>query len=259
MTDRSTDHRTDHRTDRRAYIDPTTNEVLLLEWKRVGDQEGWIPAVDILRAWQTGLLEVCKPSASPEFITMPDRIRWPCLTPEEERNILRLLNKPWISPRLIVRPAPSVPPPPPVPVAVPPSSPPPPAAAAAASPRPPVVVRLQPPVSLLHHPLIRLMMPMPLTPFPAAAASASPFIVPTAVFTAPAAKPAPTPFPRHLIAPVLAHAEATKAICPISLEPITKENATVTSCGHIFQTEAIATWLTDHTICPECRAAVAPV
>jgi len=230
---------TDRSTDRRAYIDPATNEVLLLEWKRVGDQEGWIPAVDILRAWQTGLLEVCKPSTSPEFITMPDRIRWPCLTPEEERNILRLLNKPWISPRMIVRPA----------AAGPPSLPPAPAA------RPPVVVRLQPP----QHPLIRLMMQMPLTPFPPAATS--PFVVPTAVFAAPAAvfaapaaKPAPTPFPRHLIAPVLAHAEATKAICPISLEPITKENATVTSCGHIFQTEAIATWLTDHTICPECRS-----
>ena len=232
---------TDRSTDRRAYIDPTTNEVLLLEWKRVGDQEGWIPAVDILRAWQTGLLEVCKPSASPEFITIPDRIRWPCLTPEEERNILRLLNKPWISPRMIVRPPAAAPP-----VAAPP----------VASPRPPFVVRLQP-QSMHHHPLIQLMMQMPMTPGLAAAAAASPFVVPTAgPFVVPRAVPKPPPFPRHLIAPVLAHAEANKAICPISLEPITKENATVTSCGHVFQTEALATWLTDHTICPECRSPV---
>ena len=215
---------TDRSTDRRAYIDPTTNEVLLLEWKRAGDQEGWLPALDTLRAWQTGLLEVCKPSASPEFVTMPDRVHWPCLTPEEERHILTLLNKPWISPRMIVRPAP----------------------APAAGSRPPFVVRLQPP-SMHHHPLIRLMMQMPMTPGLAAAAAAGPFV-------AAAAKPKPTPFPRHLIGPVLAHADATKANCPISLEPITKENATVTSCGHVFQTEALDQWLTQSTICPECRA-----
>lgn len=63
-------------------------------------------------------------------------------------------------------------------------------------------------------------------------------------------------FPRHLVHPVLAHAEATHAICAISLEPITTTNATVTPCGHIFQTAAIREWLSQSSLCPECRAPI---
>jgi len=63
----------------------------------------------------------------------------------------------------------------------------------------------------------------------------------------------PKPFPRHLVAAVLANAVANNAICPITMDPITPDTATVTSCGHVFQTEAIRHWLTTNAICPECR------
>jgi hypothetical protein len=61
------------------------------------------------------------------------------------------------------------------------------------------------------------------------------------------------PFPRHLVAAVLSNAVANNAICPITMDPITPDTATVTSCGHVFQTEAIRHWLGGNAICPECR------
>jgi len=82
--------------------------------------------------------------------------------------------------------------------------------------------------------------PIPV-PQPAAAAAAA-----AAVKTA--------TFPAHLIGPVLAHAAATKALCPITMEPIQAATATVTSCGHIFQTAALDKWLRSRRECPECRA-----
>jgi hypothetical protein len=53
---------------------------------------------------------------------------------------------------------------------------------------------------------------------------------------------------------VLAHAASTATLCPITMEPVTPDTATVTSCGHIFQSTAIVQWLTNHDTCPECRA-----
>jgi SUMO ligase MMS21 Smc5/6 complex component len=43
--------------------------------------------------------------------------------------------------------------------------------------------------------------------------------------------------------------------CPISMNPITKENAAVTSCGHVFDRDSIAQWLasSDRHGCPNCR------
>ena len=85
----------------------------------------------------------------------------------------------------------------------------------------------------------------------------------TPVVTAAAAAPRPpatafpaTAFPAHLIGPVLAHAAATKALCPITMEPIVAATATVTGCGHIFQTAALDQWLRSRRQCPECRAAL---
>ena len=65
--------------------------------------------------------------------------------------------------------------------------------------------------------------------------------------------PPPPAFPAHLVSPVLAAAEAERKICPITMEPIRKRTAAITSCGHIFQKEAIQEWLNSHDTCPECR------
>lgn len=65
--------------------------------------------------------------------------------------------------------------------------------------------------------------------------------------------PPPPAFPAHLVGPVLGSAEADRKICPITMEPIRKKTAAITSCGHIFQKEAIQEWLASHDTCPECR------
>lgn len=62
-----------------------------------------------------------------------------------------------------------------------------------------------------------------------------------------------TPMPKHVADLVLRDAEARGATCPISMEPIKATDASVTSCGHVFQTQAIRHWLTGHDTCPQCR------
>ncbi len=61
-------------------------------------------------------------------------------------------------------------------------------------------------------------------------------------------------YPKHIIDAVLDNAEATKKLCPITMEPIQKATAAITSCGHIFQKAALTEWLKTNNTCPECRA-----
>ncbi len=60
--------------------------------------------------------------------------------------------------------------------------------------------------------------------------------------------------PRHVALMVLQNAVATGATCPISMEPIRSTGASVTGCGHVFQTDTLRQWMSAHAICPECRA-----
>ena len=61
-------------------------------------------------------------------------------------------------------------------------------------------------------------------------------------------------YPKHIIDAVLDNAEATKMLCPITMEPIQKATAAITACGHIFQKAALNEWLQANDTCPECRA-----
>ena len=71
---------------------------------------------------------------------------------------------------------------------------------------------------------------------------------------APTAPPAPRPpLPAHIATTMIAHAAATGAICPITMEPIKADTATITPCGHVFTTSALRNWLSTHSTCPECR------
>ena len=63
----------------------------------------------------------------------------------------------------------------------------------------------------------------------------------------------PPPLPKHIQTVVLERAETEGQTCPITLTPIKSATATVTSCGHIFQTAAIQEWLSENQTCPECR------
>ena len=71
----------------------------------------------------------------------------------------------------------------------------------------------------------------------------------------PSAPSAPLPqLSSHVAATIIAHAISTGAVCPITMEPIQKETATTTPCGHVFNTAALRRWLRTHDTCPECRA-----
>lgn len=73
--------------------------------------------------------------------------------------------------------------------------------------------------------------------------------------------PPPTPprpqlvatLPPHVAATVIAAAIRAGATCPITLDTIPADDATVTPCGHVFTGTALQRWLVTHTHCPECR------
>lgn len=60
--------------------------------------------------------------------------------------------------------------------------------------------------------------------------------------------------PNRLLELALLGAEASRAICPITTEPIRASHATMTPCGHVFDHAALATWAATNPTCPECRA-----
>ena len=67
----------------------------------------------------------------------------------------------------------------------------------------------------------------------------------------------PTPFihsiPAFVAALLIEDAIKEKKDCSITLEPITKETAIVTTCYHVFDKKAITTWLENKTTCPLCK------
>lgn len=83
---------------------------------------------------------------------------------------------------------------------------------------------------------------------------------------APARAPAPPPAPAAAVAIpsfvadlIIADAVAKNIPCPITMEPLTKDSATVTSCYHVFDATALAAWVASGAdgappVCPQCRA-----
>lgn len=213
---------------RRSYIDPETNEFLLLEWNNQCD--GWHPDMATLQSWQRGLTRIYRPSDRPTtLITYPGHIAWPLLTASEESDIRNLLEHPWIQPEHAIDgyreehldcadtiqqfefPDPDPDPGP----------------------------------SISHSAAVDHDL--------AAAILASLSSATHREATSKKPSPKPQPFPKHLVAQILTKAETDNQLCSITMEPISAATATITSCGHIFQKAAITHWLTDHTTCPECR------
>jgi hypothetical protein len=67
----------------------------------------------------------------------------------------------------------------------------------------------------------------------------------------------PVAIPSYVAKLLIADAVATNAVCPITLEPIIATDS-VTSCFHVFNADAIASWLaTDESrgTCPTCKQA----
>ena len=68
------------------------------------------------------------------------------------------------------------------------------------------------------------------------------------------------PLPKYVADLLIRDASARHATCPITMEPITATTATATPCFHVFNTAALASWVSSgHYTCPECRSHIPAV
>ena len=225
---------------RRTYMEPETGDLLFLEWSTHDD--GWMPAKATMSAWQEGRLRIYYPTDTDQqmMITMPGAQRWPFLQPTEEPDVRGVMVRPWIPDGQAiegVREQDIAAKDRTYEVLTASSS----ASSAASASSTSEIERFE------IHRIPTLVIPMTYDLIPVRRPPPPPLRPPPAVPVDVKA------FPRHLVAAVLANAAANNAICPITMDPITPDTATVTSCGHVFQTEAIRYWLTTNAICPECR------
>jgi len=243
---------------RRSYIDPTTGEILFLMHDHV--RNGWIPSIAMMEAWRDGRIRVYSPSDHTDrFITMPGHYHWPILSPAEETNIRVMMAHPWIpdgqsieglrdnqitdfdSLQQLLTDNNET--------------------AVASSHAIHHYYHYQHMLDTLLRPALMIDMPLILTTLQQRPPSSSfesllaVALQASASASVEAAAPTQKPptFPKHLAEQVLAAAEAAGQTCPITMEPIKKSDATITSCGHVFQKAAIAEWMKGHDTCPECR------
>jgi hypothetical protein len=74
--------------------------------------------------------------------------------------------------------------------------------------------------------------------------------------SAPFIQPAPVKIPTHIVRGFIESAIQKKEVCPITLETLVMGNVAMTSCGHLFERQAIVNSLASSNTCPNCRADV---
>jgi len=62
--------------------------------------------------------------------------------------------------------------------------------------------------------------------------------------------------PNHILRVYLQDAVTRNEICPVTMEPLTMNTSGVTSCGHLFNKDALLMAIRHSGLCPTCRAAV---
>ena len=62
--------------------------------------------------------------------------------------------------------------------------------------------------------------------------------------------------PSHIVRGFVESAIQKKEVCPITLDPLVMGHVAMTSCGHLFDTEAIMNMLKENTKCPTCRCVI---
>jgi hypothetical protein len=81
------------------------------------------------------------------------------------------------------------------------------------------------------------------------------FLRSNGLYPAPSAPPAPVAaIPKHIARLVIMDAVAKNEDCPVSMEPLTAETATITPCGHVVSRHAAEHWMLSAHSCPVCRA-----
>jgi hypothetical protein len=63
----------------------------------------------------------------------------------------------------------------------------------------------------------------------------------------------PEPIPRRIAWLIAEDASKNGDSCSITLDMISPITASVTTCFHVFNSDAIATWLTTNPLCPMCK------
>jgi hypothetical protein len=61
------------------------------------------------------------------------------------------------------------------------------------------------------------------------------------------------PMPKHIVQLIAENAVSRAEQCPITMDDLTLENASVTSCYHVFNHDAINKWFEKDTTCPVCK------
>lgn len=227
----------------RSYMNPVTHQWVFLEYNT--DYGRWFPHAATMRVWAQNQIRVYRPVDNPAtLITMPDKLQWPAMSPSEYPYIATAdVPESWVSnsqintalnedeiddyDRIISEPQPQL-----SPLTMlagillsmgPPS----------AHGPPPLIL------SVLEHESIASLLQ------PQIANTVLPPVRPQSV--------AHSALPPHVAAIMIEHAAATGATCPITMETLTAKSAAVTSCGHVFDRDALARWSADHGTCPECR------
>jgi SUMO ligase MMS21 Smc5/6 complex component len=59
--------------------------------------------------------------------------------------------------------------------------------------------------------------------------------------------------PQHVVQRLIKYAALNKELCPITFNTIATETSSITSCFHVFDTEAIQHSLQMNDTCPVCR------
>jgi len=197
-----------------------------------GQKDGWIPDMSAMHEYHRGNLRIYHPSDAEEYlVTMPGKVRWPVMF--DGADVREVPEMPWIASamqgmmeadierldeyRLT------------------------------ATNLPPI---LQLTINLGYDEEAEAIAAAVLASLSGSGSGSGPSPSPS---PSPRIESKPQPLPVHIRTIVLERAESDGKTCPITLTPIRTPTASVTSCGHIFQTAAIQEWLSTNETCPECR------
>jgi hypothetical protein len=218
----------------RSYIDPQTAEVLL--FKHSDELNGWFPAVTDMADILAGTTRLYRTTDTDQFVTISegDMRFWPQLSITEEPDIRALIAHPWITDGSYVEGITST------------------EVAAAETLYRGLSADAYTGFNTTDLSVTLESALRPLLDWPALDPTL--IMIPSVhIVYGESQQPQQQPLPKHVAALVIDKAISEGALCPITMETLTTEAAAVTSCGHVFQAEALRTWLTARGTCPECR------
>jgi hypothetical protein len=254
----------------RSYMNPMTRQWVFLEYNTGYGR--WFPHAATMRAWANEQIRVYRPADNPAtLVTMPDKHYWPAMSPSEYLYIAtadvpeswvpnshiitsldeneiehgdNIMSVPQLTPLTMLAG---------IMLSMGPAQ-------THQGPRPLILSVMDMPS--VSRNVIENIAPAPdprlwelgaLSSFLREAQSPSP---PLTSNTSTSHAPSHTTLPPHVAAIMIQHAADNGTTCPITMEPLTAKNATVTACGHIFDRDALVRWSADHGNCPECRSAL---